>query len=276
MPPIALAIVLAAALLHAAWNLVVKSSRDRLVAAWLQITFGALVFLPALLTGGGVPWSLWGFVLVSSVVHVFYGVTLAAAYEAGDLSVVYPIARGSAPLLVTVGGILLLADRPDLLGGLAVVVVTAGILVIGLRGRPGRGLPFALATGLTIATYMLVDTAAVRAGTESLRYTVAVFVGNALLFTPVVLLRRSPARLGRILREEGWRHALGGAASLVAYALVLLAARSAPVGLVAALRETSVVFGALGGWLLLGEPMGRRRLEGALVIAAGIVLLAVA
>jgi drug/metabolite transporter (DMT)-like permease len=252
---------------------VVKASRDRLVAAWAQVSFGALVFAP-FLVASGVPWEAWPALVASTLVHLAYGLTLVVAYSRGDLSVVYPVARGAAPVLVTVGAIVFLSDPPGVVGGVAIVLVVAGVLVTGLRGR-GHGIPWALAVGVLIASYTVIDGAAVRDLEGSFSYAVALTVCNALAYVPVLLAVRGPRRMLDGLRGEWWRHVLGGAASVGAYALVLIAARFASLGLVAAVRETSVVWGALGGWLLLGEAGGRRRLEGAVLIALGLMLLAV-
>ncbi len=267
----ALGLVLLAAGLHASWNLVVKASRDRLVAAWMQTTIGALVFLPVLVVQG-LP-TQWRSLSVSAVLHLGYALTLVAGYDRGDLSVVYPIARGTAPLLVTAGAALFLDDRPALLGVVAVGLIAGGIL--GTVRRATGGVAWAVACGGFIAAYTLVDGAAVRSGGGPLRYVVCLIALNAVtLFAAIAVRGRVPA-LGATLRSDGWRNAFGGAASVAAYALVLTAARSAPLGLVSAVRETSVVLGALGGWLLLREPLGPSRVAASAVIAAGIVLLVI-
>ena len=266
--------MLGAALLHASWNLLVKASSDRLVAGWAQVFFGALVFLPFLLAVG-IPWSAWPYFAVSGIVHVAYSLALVAAYERADLSVVYPVARGAAPLVITLVAFLFLDDRPGTVGLGAILLLTAGVLMVGLR-KVGRGSWWALLTAVFIATYTSIDGAAVRSLDESFAYTITVFVMGAILFTPIVVGRRGWQRLGAAVRTERWRYVFAGIASAGAYGLVLIAARSAPLGLVAAVRETSVVFGALGGWLILKEPLGARRLRAAALIAGGLVLLAFA
>ncbi len=270
----AFSLVLGAALLHASWNLLVKASNDRLVAGWAQVFFGALVFLPFLLAVG-VPWSAWPYFAVSGIVHVAYSLSLVTAYERADLSVVYPIARGAAPLFITLVAFLFLDDRPGTVGLGAIVLLTAGVLMVGLR-KVGNGSWWALLTAVFIATYTSIDGAAVRSLGESFAYTITVFVMGTILFTPIVLRARGWPGLGAAVRAERWRYVFAGIASAGAYGLVLIAARSAPLGLVAAVRETSVVFGALGGWLILKEPLGTRRLRAAALIAGGLVLLAFA
>lgn len=266
--------VLAAALLHATWNLVIKGSDDRLLAAWAQVAFGALVFAPVLLATG-IPVRVLPAVVSSSVVHLLYGLALVAAYERGDLSLVYPVARGSAPVLITAAAVLFLDDLPPPGGLVAIALVASGVVSVAGRLRTS-GLGWAAITGVAIATYTSIDAAAVRSLESAAPYTIAVFVGNGLLFVPVVAMRRSVAAVAAGLRAEWRRHLLAGAASAGAYMLVLAAARLAPLGLVAALRETSVLFGVAGGWLVLGERGARRRLLGAALIAAGLAVTVVA
>jgi drug/metabolite transporter (DMT)-like permease len=274
MTTAAVLLVLGSALLHASWNLVVKRSADRLVAAAAQMTFGAFVSLP-LLAARGLPPGAWHFLAATSVVHLGYVLTLVRAYDRGDLSVVYPVARGTAPVIVTAGAALLLDDAPSGWGVAAVVLITLGILTLGVRGRP-RGVGWALATSGFIAAYTMIDGAAVRALDDSVAYTLAAFVGIAVVLVPYTLWRRGVPRVAASLAAEWPSHLLAGSASVVAYALVLAAARVSPLGLVSALRETSVLFGALGGALLLKEGSAAARVRAAALIAAGMALLVAA
>ena len=273
MPPAALGLVLLSAVLHASWNLVVKASRDRLAAAWMQTTIGALVFAPVLIVQG-IPSERWGSLAVSAVFHLGYALTLVAAYDRGDLSVVYPIARGSAPLLVMLGAALLLDDTPGAGGVAAVILIAGGILSMVRRSR--GGVAWALVCGGFIAGYTLVDGSAVRTDGGSLRYVVTLIGLNAITLLIVMVIRRTPSAMLETVRRDGWRNAFAGSASVVAYALVLTAARWAPLGLVSAVRETSVILGALGGWLLLKEPFGPARLRASALIAVGLMVLVVA
>ena len=267
-------LVLSSALLHASWNLAIKVSKDRLVTAGAQVTMGALAFSPLLLIID-LPWGVWGWVALSSGIHHFYGLSLVAAYERGDLSAMYPIARGTAPALVTVGAAVLLGDDIGAPGLVAIALIVGGIVAIGLNGRP-RGVGWAITTGLFITTYTLIDGHAVRQLDSALAYTVCVFLGNMVLYWPVVLWRRGVAGVVASVRVDWWKQLLGGSASALAYILVLIAARTSPLGLVSAVRETSVVFGALAGWLLLRERLGGQRMIAATTIAIGLVVVAAA
>lgn len=265
-------LVLMSALLHVSWNLAIKTSGDPLVTSGAQVALGGLAFSPVLLFTG-VPTEALGWVALSGIVHLSYGLSLVAGYERGDLSAVYPIARGTAPAFVALGAALLLGDALGLAGVAAIGLIVSGIAVIGLAGRP-RGVPWALLTGLFITTYTLIDGNAVRHLDGSIAYTTCVFLWNATLYVPVVLWRRGRTRVAAVLRSEWWKQILGGSASALAYILVLMAARTAPLGLVSAVRETSVIFGALAGWLLLHEGLGIRRVIAAVLIAAGLGLVA--
>jgi multidrug transporter EmrE-like cation transporter len=272
VPLTAFGLVVAAAVLHATWNVLLKASGDRLVTAAVQSMAGAAILAPALVAAG-FPMARWGSLAASAALHLGYGLTLIGAYDRGDLSVVYPVARGSAPLLTAAGAVLLLDDSPGGWGILGVTLVAAGILAV-VRGRRG-GLVWAVVCGTFISGYTLVDGAAVRAEGGSLRYTAALFVVNAVTLGVVAIGRRGWRPFRDAARLGGARQMLGGAASAAAYLLVLIAVRWAPLAGVAALRETSVVFGALAGWRLLGEPFGRARVGAAAVIAAGVILLLV-
>jgi drug/metabolite transporter (DMT)-like permease len=273
VPTSAFILVLGSAVLHASWNLAVKASGDRLVTAAGQVILGAIAFAPALLVTD-LPHGAWGWVALSSVVHQLYGLSLVAAYDRGDLSAMYPIARGTAPALVTGGAALLLGDSVGIAGVAAIALVVAGIGVIGISGRP-RGVPWAVLTGLFITVYTLVDGQAVRQLDSALGYTVSIFLGNALLYAMLLVGLRGVRGTAAGVRADWWRQLLGGAASALAYLMVLFAARIAPLGLVSAVRETSVVFGALAGWVILRERLGLRRVGAAVLIAAGLAVIGV-
>ena len=272
------AVVLAAAALHAGWNALLKIGLDRfLSAALIQIGAG-LVALPAL------PWmslplaGAWPWLALSALLHIGYNAFLARAYRHGDLSQVYPIARGSAPLLVALlallaGDALRLQQWPGLL------VLVAGIWLMAWRGGHARLdralLGNALATSAFIAGYTLSDALGARANGDAIGYAAWLFAVNGLVMALVLALRRGPAVFLRL--GPHWRGGLlGGGMSLLAYSLVIWATTQAPVAQVAALRESSVLFALLIGWLLLKESMPPLRLLACCVIAAGVALLKLA
>lgn len=291
MPPVAVALVVSAAILHAAWNALLKTSGDPLRTAVRLQLVGTVLLAPigllAWLTVAGrppVPVEVLGLVLVSGLLEAFYFAFLAAAYRRGDLSLVYPLARGSAPLLAVLVGVLVLHERLAPVASVGVVCLLAGVLA---AARPWRVLReagahdraavgFALATGATIATYSAVDRVAVRM-TEPWIY------GALLAPTATVMLGSAVALAtwrGWIGRDAGdgapaavnWRRdGIAGVLSLGAYLLILVAYSIAPLAAVAPLRESSVVLASLWGVARLGE--GRDRRDAGFRIAAGLLVL---
>ncbi|MCB1029319.1 MAG: EamA family transporter [Microthrixaceae bacterium] len=212
---------------------------------------------------------------VSVAIHVAYALALSRAYELTDLAVAYPVARGTSPLLVTIGGVMLLNDSISRLGIAGVVLISAGLMTMMRRGSL-VGYRWAVFTGLFIAAYTVSDGAGVRAGDDALRYIVALFVLQTTVLSGLVLRLRGRGAMAAAVRAQPWRLATAGAGSLIAYLLVLIASRTSPLGLVSGLRETSTAFGALGGYLFLGEKVTPKHaasiaaaLVGALLILAG-------
>jgi drug/metabolite transporter (DMT)-like permease len=297
-------LALGSALIHAAWNLLIKTSEDRAVAAWGQFLAAAVVATVGLLVVGLPGWSALPYVAASAVVHVAYLEALVGAYTHGDFSLSYPLARGGGAVLAAVGSAVVLDDRLPLLGWVAIAVAGAGL--VGLRGRtvpmaddvvlgptrprgvrplvnaprsPGAdraALGFALLTAACIATYTIIDSAGSRAGDSGVAYGLAGCLASGAAVTLVNVARPTRRARAALLRRDWARHLAGGAGTVTAYTMVLVAVREAPVGYVTMLRESSVVIGALVGWLVLREGLGRRRLVASLVILAGLVLLVAA
>jgi drug/metabolite transporter (DMT)-like permease len=269
----AFALAIAAAVLHASWNLVVKASGDRLVAATTQAVFGGVAFLP-FLVAGGLPHGSIDAAVASSVCHVAYFLALVRSYRSTDLSIAYPVARGTAPMLVAIGGMLVLDDVMSGWAWLGVAIVSLSLLSIGLHVRDATHLTWPLMTGVVIATYTLIDAGGVRGTDERLAYVGLLFALTPVWLVPLVVRRRGVDAVRQAVLADGWRLAVAGVASVTSYALVLIAATQAPVGPVAAVRETSVVFAVVGGWFVLHEDVGRRRVLGAVGVAFGAVVLA--
>jgi drug/metabolite transporter (DMT)-like permease len=284
----ALALVVAAALLHATWNLAVKGvsgGADRVAFVWVYIVASVALWLPIglvwVLATGERPtgWWLVGPV-VSALLHIAYQLVLQRGYAEGDLNLVYPLARGAGPMLTFVVAITVLHEHPGPLEVAGVLSVVAGVLLISLGGRtvPAQaGVGWGLGTGATIAAYTLWGNHAV----NNLHVPpVPYFVLGLVLQLPFLFVALVRRRDPRPIREV-WAH--GRTAALVvatcsplAYVLVLRAMQLAPVALVAAGRESSIVVGAVFGWLVLREPRPARRLAGAVVVLVGIGLIAVA
>jgi phosphonate utilization associated putative membrane protein len=278
--PVVLA-VLFGALLHAAWNALVKSSGDKSLDTALVHFLGALVALP-LLVWVGLPRSeAWPYIGASLVIHIGYYIALAGAYKHGDLGLTYPIMRGFAPLLVALASSAFIGEVPSAAAWVGILGVTAGVALVGLAHpgetlHHGKALAFAFANAVIIAVYTVVDGLGVRAAGDALRYVMVLFVLDGVSYPLLVWMRRSAAGRVEILRYARTRWplaALGGSASIGSYAIALWAMTRAPVASVAALRETSVLFAALLGTWLLKERFGLQRAIGTLVIVVGVMAL---
>ena len=282
--PVVLAVLLGAAL-HAGWNALVKSSGDKPLDTALVHLLGALVAVPLLVIVGlpgpaGLP-----YIAASLVIHIGYYIALAGAYQHGDLGLTYPIMRGFAPLLVALGSGSLIGEVPSPAAWAGVIGITTGVALVGLA-RPGEALHhrkaqmFAFANAGIIAVYTVVDGLGVRAevaaGGSALRYVMLLFVLDGIAYPLLVWLRRGPEGRAHILayaRQRWPLAAVGGSASIGSYAIALWAMTRAPVASVAALRETSVLFAAVLGTVLLKEKFGLQRAIGTAVIVAGVMAL---
>jgi drug/metabolite transporter (DMT)-like permease len=272
------ALVLSTAVFHAGWNAVLRHGSDRLWTSALiafggaAIAIAGLPFLP-LPAGASVP-----FLLASFCLHTAYRVMLIFAYRWGELGAVYPIARGTAPLLVTAGAALFAGEYPSAPAFAAIAVVSFGIIALSRNNlataTPPRALVIAASTGLVIAGYSVVDGMGARLAGSAFAYTFWLEAMESLPWPIILLARRGTLRGSAAAQGDGWRALLAGAISVVGYALVVWAMTQGALGIVSALRETSVVFAALIGWLVLGERLTWHRLAACAVIAAGIVALA--
>jgi phosphonate utilization associated putative membrane protein len=281
--PLVLA-VLAGALLHAGWNALVKSGTDKELDTALVHTLGALIALPFALALGPPRAECWPYLATSLVIHVGYYIALVGAYQHGELGHTYPIMRGLAPLLVALASGSLIGEAPSTAAWLGVLGITFGVALVGLS-HPGealhhrKALGFALANAAIIACYTVVDGLGVRASADPVRYVLWLVALDAFAYPGWVAWRRG--RAGRqaavpYLRQRWPWAAAGGLASIGSYGIALWAMTQAPVASVAALRETSVLFAAVLGTVLLKERFGLPRALGTVVVVAGVVALRLA
>jgi drug/metabolite transporter (DMT)-like permease len=270
--------VLAAALMHAGWNTVVKTGLDRFSAVLLLSLVHTALAAPLLPFFPLPAIEAWPWLAASVLLHVGYKLFLIRAYEHGDLSQVYPLARGTAPLVVAVVGALALGEALGVPNMLGVLAIALGVITMSLRGGgnlgalPAKALGYALATAAFTAGYTLVDGIGARLAGSASSFAVWMFAGDGLAMLACALAARGSGAL------DGLRPALrsglaAGAMSLGAYWLVIWAFTQAPIALVAALRETSVLFAMLIAVVLLGEPAGRWRWIAAGLIIGGIALI---
>ena len=278
--PVVLA-VLFGALLHASWNALIKAGTDKALDTALVHFMGALVALPLMLWFGLPAPAAWPYIGASLVIHIGYYVALVGAYRHGELGLTYPIMRGFAPLLVTLGSSAVIGESPSAAAWAGTLGITVGVTLVGLA-HPGealhhrKALAFAFANAVIIAAYTFVDGLGVRASGDALRYVFTLFVLDGVAYPLIVWVRRG--REGRVaIRAYARRRwgvaAMGGSASIGSYAIALWAMTRAPVASVAALRETSVLFAAVLATLLLGERFGWLRAAGTAVVVGGVMAL---
>lgn len=283
--PLIVALLLAAALMHASWNALLKADRsDRMATFGVIMTTGtvmglvAVPFLPMIHPGA------WKFLVASVIIHVAYYTFLLKAYSYGDLSHTYPIARGLGPLLVALVSGQLIGEHLRAQDILGVCLLSGGLIALALplrgaprsSGRHGLATLFAVMTGITIAAYIIADGMGVRAAGPDMAHRLAYIAWLCVLEGPwllVVALALRPATVLSHLKRTWWRGLIGGVIANTGYGIAIYALVLGPMAHVAALRETSVLFGALMGTLLLGEPFGTRRVAAAFVIVAGLVMM---
>jgi drug/metabolite transporter (DMT)-like permease len=286
--PLVFGLIAVAAVLHVTWNVLVKTSGDPLRAAGVGMALGAVVLTPLAIVGWvaigmpAIPPEAVALGIGSGVFEAIYVVVLSAAYRAGDLSIVYPLARGTATLLAVAIGIVIIGERPGPLGLAGIAALLAGffwlqrpwrVFLDAARGRGiDRGVGLALLCGVMIATYTAIDRVGTRL-TEPWLYGAILWAASAVVLVVVVAVRISPAAV--IPREP--RIVAGGLIMLTQYMLILVALSIAPLTAVAPLRESAIVLASGWGAIRLAEAAGRReaaaRIAAASLIVVGAVLL---
>ncbi len=280
----AFGLLIAAALLHVSWNFIFKRSGGKLTSLWWGFVIGSVVCFPILIIGGGIPPRIWPYAFASALFEAVYISLLAWAYQAEDFSLVYPIARGAAPAFLGVWSIVFLKETPSLAGKIGLLIITGGLMIVGSNKWLGTrkhgvgslaGVGLAGLVAITISIYSAIDGAAVKV-MDAVPYTVLTFILTSFFAAPVVF-----GRFGWKMMKSEWKgHWLQSGAigllSLAAYGLVLIVYRFTPVSYAGAIREISIVFGALAGWLWLGEDFGMLRVIGSVVMFAGILTILIA
>ncbi len=267
--------VLFGALLHAGWNALLKSSTDKSLDSALIHLIGSLLALPLALWTGWPPAAAWPYLAASLAIHLGYYFALAGAYKYGDLGFAYPLMRGSAPLLVALAATLGLGERLSPWSWAGLLGICCGVLALGLTQRAlasRKALAFALGNAVLIALYTVVNALGVRASGDAGAYVATLFLLNGWPFALLVWARRGSA-FPSYARQRWPLAAVGAAASLVSYGIALWAMTQAPMAMVAALRETAVLFAVLLGWWFLKEAFTARRLLGVAAIVCGVVAL---
>lgn len=270
-------VVLLAAILHASWNFLVKRADDKLLSM-SAVVFGHLPFSIVVLFFVPLPaWEAWPYLLASIVFHTGYQWFLYNAYRIGDLSKVYPLARGVAPLLVTIVSITALGvvlSKPELLG---ITMIGIGITSLALvRSSSGhsdlKAVALALITGCFITAYSLTDGLGARAALSPVGYYAVSAIGSALVWYVYVIFKR-PGLVRTLISNNMKLTLMSGGASYIAYTLAVWAFTQAPIALVTALRETSIIFAMLLGALILKERMGWQKILAVVVTITGVLIL---
>jgi drug/metabolite transporter (DMT)-like permease len=270
--------VLFAAACHAGWNALIKVGLDPLSTTTL-ISLGAGLVALALVPLVGMPASAaWPWLIASVIVHLCYFASLIESYRTGDLGQVYPIARGSAPLMTAAATTVFIGEKLSLIGWTGILSLVAGVLLLSARGGrelaevDRRAIGFALFTALTICAYSVVDGIGARLSANPNAYSVWLFIGIAFVMLPYAIYRDGPDVIPAMRRF--WRRGLaGGALQLLSYGIAIWAMTAAPIAIVATLRETSVLFGAVIAVVVLKEPLRAARIVAASLIVCGLILI---
>ena len=280
MDPFVFGVVLLAAAFHASWNALIKFRLDPFLAIVLIAAAAGIVSLPALAFVPVPPLAAWPWLIMSVITHCGYYLGLSAAYRSGDMGQVYPIARGAAPLITAIGTLLLIGESIGTAGFLGVGALSFGVFLMSIRGGrlatfDRRAVGFALGSAVATASYSLVDGIGARVNGSGPSFALWMFVGNMLVMQAFALAVKGPA-IYRTLPATWPTVLAGGLMSMLAYFIVIWAMTQAPIALVAALRETSVLFAGLISLLILKEPFTRWRGAAAIIIVAGVALLRLA
>ena len=268
---------MAAAAMHAGWNALLKGGGDPFdTMARISLVGGMIAAVAIWFVQWPIP-AVWPWIVVSLIIHAIYRYFLIAAYRAGDLSQVYPIARGSAPLLTAVTTTIVLGETLPILGYAGIAALAFGVFLMSMKGsRDGgfelKAVGYALCTATAISAYTIVDGYGARLNGSAASFILWEMLGNAVVMGITALIVRGPSVYASLRTQ--WPAAVGAATlSTTSYIIATWAMTKAPIALVAALRETGVLFAALIGVVFLAEPMTRWRWSAAAVIVSGVMLL---
>jgi len=281
MPILAIVLLLISAVLHTSWNLLIKQSEDKYIVTWWMVTIGGVFALVALFFTGLPPRSMWLFAIISICVEATYFIALSYAYHDNDFSLIYPVARGSAPAFLALWSFLFLHEKLTSGGMLGLGMIIGGLLIIGINTLTQahvthlhfKGAAVAVFIALLISIYTTIDGAAVQNG-FALPYVMSMFAFVPIPITPFIFREYKWERIKKTLTSQPIRVPLAGVLGVLAYLMAVFSYSIAPLSYAGSIREVSVVFGAFAGWWFLKEKMGGIRLLGAIVIFAGIIVIA--
>jgi len=276
----AIGLLLAAAVLHTTWNLLLKQAGEKYIAIWWSAIIGFLVFTPAIYFLGFPSQTVWHILIISALLEISYYIVLGEAYKDSDFSLVYPLGRGAAPALIAVWAAIFLHERFTLGGLIGIIVIVIGLLIVGggdifqAYSKPQlRGILLALLLALLISIYSILDGIAVKQ-TSALPYVVVLFLCVPAFTSPLIFKLYGWNKLKDELSAHPLTLAAIGVLTIGAYSLALWAYSISPLGYAGSIREVSVVMAAYAGWQFLGEKFGGLRILGAVIIFAGIMVIA--
>jgi drug/metabolite transporter (DMT)-like permease len=284
MPLRALLLLIASAFLHTGWNYLVKRVVAKQIFTWWTLTMGCLFYIPLIWLHWPIPPKIWFYAIASALGEAIFFISLVRAYEFGDFSLVYPVARGAAPAMLSIWTLIFLGEQPTPGGVAGLLTLIVGLTLVGgasLIMRRGstrvslHGLFSALLIAFWISVYSVIDGAAVRLWVPQ-GYCGLILSLTALFLTPVIFSKHSPHDIFAVLRTNFFRIVAVAILMLVTYVFVLAAYQIAKVSYVAAIREMSVILAALAGWRLMGEEFGLIRTAGSILIFLGILCIAIA
>ncbi|HUH98393.1 MAG TPA: DMT family transporter [Anaerolineales bacterium] len=275
----AIGLLLAAAVLHTTWNLLLKRAGEKYIATWWSAIIGFLVFTPSIYFLGFPSQTVWHILLISALLEISYYIVLGGAYQDSDFSLIYPMGRGAAPALIAVWAAIFLHERFTAGGLIGIIIIISGLLIVGgssiflTHTKPHtRGILLALLLALLISIYSILDGVAVRQ-TAALPYVVVLFLCVPAFTSPLIFKLYGWRKLKDEFHAHGWTLAAIGVLTIGAYSLALWAYSISPLGYAGAIREVSVVMAAYAGWQFLGEKFGPLRILGAVIIFAGIMVI---
>ena len=281
MPAYAILLLLVSAVLHTSWNLLIKQSEDKYIVTWWMVTIGGIFAIIALFFTGLPPRTMWIFALISVCVEATYFITLSYAYHDHDFSLVYPVARGTAPAFLALWSFLFLHEKLTTGGMLGLALIIGGLIIIGVNTLMQshvthlhfKGVAVAMFIALLISIYTTIDGAAVKNG-FAIPYVMSMFALVPLPITPFIFREYKWTRIKEALVKQPIGVPLAGILGVLAYLMSVFAFSIAPLSYAGAVREVSVVFGALTGWWFLKERLGGVRVLGAIIIFIGILAIA--
>lgn len=268
-------------LLHASWNFLLKASKEKYLTLWWAYLLGGLVFAPIILPRGLPDPSVLPWLILSVVIEIAYLVLLSYSYQKTDISAIYPIARGSGPIFITLWSVLLIGERLGAEGVVGILLIIIGIGMITFQRSVSfkdfaakNGLLLGLLIGFAISCYTTIDGMMVKR-TDPIVYSWLVLTLMPILSAPLVLKRFTLGTTIQVIKKQPLLISLIGALTYFAYTIALIAYRSAYISYAGAIREVGIVFASIGGWLLLKEGFGWQRAVGSVVVFGGILLISI-